>query len=966
MRANQNSLETTRKSPLSPSLILLPLLLLAGCSGSTGPRGADGPPGGSLATDTNLKQGDTTPGIEFNILELTGGHAAGGRFRAGDTIAVHYTVKKTDGSDWDIAELASGRALVSGPTSNYQRVIAEQQDLFTASVAQDDGSYVYTFPVAIPANYIAPLNDTATFGAADGELTGQALLDGTYTVAIYGRWNYTIDGAALRLTNDTELDFVIGNTGTAVARAVVGQENCNRCHDELQAHGGSRRSVTLCLMCHTAGAEDKNVPSVAGGTPNVTIDFKVMIHKLHNAAHLPSVLGVSTNPDGSRNYAATAEPYEIVGFNNSLNDFSEIEFPVWPAALVAMPRDQGYTALSSTDKATEDTLRKGVSNCLICHGDPDGAGPIAAPAQGDSYKTNPSELACYSCHDDVIPGTPYTANGQTMPDTADNTNCALCHVDPGTPVSEGIEVAHTHPLLDPTFNPGLHVNISAVSEAGTNDDDGTIDPGEKVALTFTITDDTGTAVDPSTLGNFTCVLSGPTSNYNVIADATVPVGMVTGTPPYTVNVPQPVLVERAGISTAAAGEVFHTQSTPLWNMTGATTTVYTRTATSGGSSTLTADVVSPVNYIDVADATGFARDDYIVVDDGQGAEEYAKIQTVDGTRLWFGANGSTTYPYGMLHDHASGATVKEVTLTTKTLTTDYTLNAANGAITEVTEFGNGNVVLCSYTTDFVMPAVFPMTLDDSPDQDERTGQWTTKPIVDGTYSVSLWSAKTTVLSLYGETNSYRWANDASTTDFLVGDATTITPYALISSGDNCNACHQDVGFHGYGRRGFQTCIVCHGGAGTEDRTNYIAPNSPNNADTTVDFRQMLHAIHMGKDLAYPTGYYIVGGSNTAYPNNYALTTFETVGFPSMPSGVKNCAKCHGSTNTAWHAPADRTYPAGQTLPFQGWKLECGACHDADDAQAHISIMTSTDGVESCELCHGASAEWNVQRMHKTY
>jgi hypothetical protein len=87
-----------------------------------------------------------------------------------------------------------------------------------------------------------------------------------------------------------------------------------------------------------------------------------MVHKIHNGAHLPSVLGVTTNPDGSRKYDATPQPY-IVGFGHSAADFSDVHFPVWPSLNIAMPRDQGYTALSAGNKTLEDTTRFGVVAC---------------------------------------------------------------------------------------------------------------------------------------------------------------------------------------------------------------------------------------------------------------------------------------------------------------------------------------------------------------------------------------------------------------------------------------------------------------------------------------------------------------------------------------------------------------------------------------------------------------------------
>src|SRR4029453_1053466 len=89
------------------------------CSGDDGDPGPPGTPG----TETGLEQGDDVPGPARAIQSLAGGSASGGRFRAGDKLRVNYRLQKSDGSDWDIAELSSGRALVSGPTFNSHRGI---------------------------------------------------------------------------------------------------------------------------------------------------------------------------------------------------------------------------------------------------------------------------------------------------------------------------------------------------------------------------------------------------------------------------------------------------------------------------------------------------------------------------------------------------------------------------------------------------------------------------------------------------------------------------------------------------------------------------------------------------------------------------------------------------------------------------------------------------------------------------
>ena len=100
------------------------LLVLSACEGDQGPPGPPGPPG-TPGTNNRLAQGDDIPGLVVTIQSLTGGTASGGRFRVGDTPTVHYRLQKTDGTDWSIAELSIGKALLSGPTSNYQRVIVE-------------------------------------------------------------------------------------------------------------------------------------------------------------------------------------------------------------------------------------------------------------------------------------------------------------------------------------------------------------------------------------------------------------------------------------------------------------------------------------------------------------------------------------------------------------------------------------------------------------------------------------------------------------------------------------------------------------------------------------------------------------------------------------------------------------------------------------------------------------------------
>ncbi len=953
---------TTRNDerPHGRAFIALFLASLCACEGDDGDRGPAGPAGTGIGpTSTVLDKDEVAPRVVVTITGVSGASGATGNFEPGDTPSVTFTLAHDDGSPWGIDELSLGRALVSGPTFNYQRVLAEATNVRAASVQNADGSWTYTFASPIPATYLPPLNDTAAFGADDGELAGQALLDGTYTVGLYFGWSYLVDGDSEREVGEDTFDFLLGPTAVLESRQVVKSDNCNRCHGDLQAHGGSRQSAELCLLCHTAGAEDRNVMSAAGGTPGASIDFRIMIHRIHNGAHLPSVVGMTTDVNGARDYTAASVPYELVGFNNNVLDFSGVLFPAWPNFDEPMPRDAGHALLSGPNQTKEDTVRRGVTSCYLCHGDPDGTGGLTAPAQGDLAFAQPSRGACASCHDDWIPELPYVANGETMDPQLSDGACLDCHAVAGDPLAT--RDAHLHPLLDPSFATGFHLAITDVVEAGVHDMDGTVDPGEKIAFTFTVQDDAGNDVPTGALNQINFSLNGPTTHQNILETGGIPLGMLTGAQPFTLNVPTRRYFEYVG-DDAGGLQAFPTSFAPHWNVTGAATEVRVRTGLGAGSTNLAQAVAAPVNFVDVVDATGFLRNDFVVIDDGIASREYLQIQTVEGNRLWFSSPGNAAYPPGPLLDHPMGAAVEEVT-TSVVSGASYMLDAPNGTVTELVDFANGDAVLVTYTTDLVLPARYPLAINAGPDLTEVQGGWAGKSLVDGTYTLTLWGRLDRSLPLLGETTTYRDLAEGESFDFLVGNAAALEPYDKISSASNCYACHVGITFHGRSRRGFATCIACHGNAASGDRTRYVAADAPETAGVTIDFAQLVHKLHRGADLANPSTYVVVGFGNMAYPANFSEITFEEVHFPSLPSGVKDCAICHG-TGDAFEEPFDFDHPTEQGAPGQEWRLVCGSCHDSATEAAHFDTQTSaTTGEEACALCHGANEEWSVPVMH---
>jgi predicted CXXCH cytochrome family protein len=418
--------------------------------------------------------------------------------------------------------------------------------------------------------------------------------------------------------------------------------------------------------------------------------------------------------------------------------------------------------------------------------------------------------------------------------------------------------------------------------------------------------------------------------------------------------------------------------------------VMERTALVGTAGALTTGTFAAFQrfaVVDLAANAGFAVGDRVVLDPGLATEEYVQIGRLQATadqngadlggfdRVWF----TTPLRYG----HASGAVIQEVTLSNRREGTDYTVtNAATGELTAIAgRFTAGNPVVVSYRSagrfgwkrspSDASQNLFPAPIADSEEVDAAWGDWKGLPLLDGTYTVALWANRDFTITPAGAlTNTQAWNvfNNDNTTyrmmakpaqkNFLFGGATTVEPRKVISSGDTCNACHTDVAAHGFGRRGLDTCLTCHNSSGTEDGPKFTYASwfvGPTPA-VSMDFRQLLHRVHAGKELSRP---YAVNG---VFLGNAYTVTYDSVGFPSFKGGVSECTKCHGPTNTAWKQPAERTHPLAPT-PVRTWAVTCGSCHDSAAAEAHFFVQ-SYNGNESCAVCHGPGRESSVELVHK--
>lgn len=238
-----------------------------------------------------------------------------------------------------------------------------------------DGDYTYAFRTTVPATFDPTL---------------------THSIGMYATRDLREFDLGRQYDNDV-FTFVPNGSPVTVVRDVVRTENCNQCHDPLALHGGSRRKTELCILCHQPQTTDPDTGN--------TVDFKVMIHKIHMGEDLPSV--------------KAGKPYRIIGNNQSDHNFSNVAFP------------------------------NDVRNCEVCH---------KTATQGLNY-LNPSRAACGSCHDDVN-----FASGSKhldLPQVSDNL-CANCHIPQGElEFDASIKGAHTIPSLSAQL-PGVNFTIVKV------------------------------------------------------------------------------------------------------------------------------------------------------------------------------------------------------------------------------------------------------------------------------------------------------------------------------------------------------------------------------------------------------------------------------------------------------------------------------------------------------------------------
>jgi OmcA/MtrC family decaheme c-type cytochrome len=313
-------------------------------------------------------------------------------------------------------------------------------------------------PISVNISDLLDTNKALTSGTVAGPDAS-----GYYTATIVGAANIFPAGSVMRTValqsyftqispaaGRHTLSVVKNVTGDTARRSVIDPNKCGNCHEVFEGHGGSRNiglgseGIVVCLACHNPGivtsgrgiadatlaaypftaAENatltswdvvKTAVNAALGFPQVSNDFKDMIHGIHAGKD-------RTNPI---RIARDRTPSAI-----TLIDGKEIAFPGILNNCETCHKAGTYSnvpanALVSTHEADNGVFLNGVSRTPA-----DAKAALAQPNASDIV-TTPFTAACVSCHDTSTAKAHMTSNGgQILVKRSDpkvGESCAVCH-----------------------------------------------------------------------------------------------------------------------------------------------------------------------------------------------------------------------------------------------------------------------------------------------------------------------------------------------------------------------------------------------------------------------------------------------------------------------------------------------------------------------------------------------------------
>ena len=253
--------------------------------------------------------------------------------------------------------------------------------------------------------------------------------------------------------------------------------------------------------------------------------------------------------------------------------------------------------------------------------------------------------------------------------------------------------------------------------------------------------------------------------------------------------------------------------------------------------------------------------------------------------------------------------------------TDYATYWRESALSASVDNGDGTY---SYTTEDPIPA-------------DATGSW------------SIGVEGRTIITVDDGTTEGAEVRDLSMNEVyaIAVTDTVAVPRRTIVSQETCEACHEDLYLHGGNRRSVEYCSTCHMPNETDEAVRPEEAMPP----TTIDFKYMIHRIHLGEHTDVP--YVVYGYRGSIHDYSHVL----------YPAELTNCDKCH--VDDSYELPLDDGV-LGTTVKQDGEIVSymppiqsaCLGCHPADESLAHTMTQTYND-IESCVVCHGPGRDFAV-------
>jgi OmcA/MtrC family decaheme c-type cytochrome len=429
---------------------------LGGCSSSN----KDGQPA-SLSTD------QSGPASADNNLqaEITG-------VTISSAPVVTFKLFDEKGAALDPAPLLATRGIrfyiaqikADGNYANYFGTTSPSYDTAGKIAALGGGTYTYTFS--------RDITNTPNFGG----LVYDAAKTHTAAIQVSRTITDAFGGTSFQQAKNVYFNFRPSGGAVTLTREIVATSSCNECHGKLALHGGSRREVVLCILCHNPGL------AVNG----VSFDFKVMVHKIHMGEKLPGNI----------------KALEGGGFGYSIGSASYAEV--------------AYPLISGDNRATTTPME-----CTKCHktgtdinGRAFGRDVDRWKVGIDPTKSSASISNCTTCHDTT------TLDGSATVNVADATlaagrytpkltqvaavphfvgqwtddQCGICHVSEsaGDNAYQMSVKGHHTVFEQSSLFTGLNFRILSVTGATA---------GSKPTVTFTITDNKGNSLSPAETGS---------------------------------------------------------------------------------------------------------------------------------------------------------------------------------------------------------------------------------------------------------------------------------------------------------------------------------------------------------------------------------------------------------------------------------------------------------------------------------